>query len=591
MKWSKLKASVESCFADELKGRVRLHTTGYRRPGRFDDEGRAWITIDGKEIINMPLDTDFWLYGEPELENESRLGQGRLWRAVSDYPDLSINKILESEDSVVRALGMLDRRLGKRRLAKLDLSTEPPLVQYLYLFRCEIDNVRATIPDERKSLLDHLTKRHVFRRQYQEENRERLERNSQEADQALANATTQNLQALIRRIGANEIDEDELRTEVVRTIYNSFQQSQNPDLICQLLTHVEKTPKLLASKDFTTGVICLARNAKAWLRPCEQWIPRSHNARKQFSSLARHLWANYDVPIFMDQAWTQGTEREQVWFRHLGIGQSIRTASELPIQMTKKMAHHFCQAPGKYSIPAAFRWSQVHALGGDRRLADALRETRLAREFQDDDFWLTVLRFFVNNPMLDTAHVNPIVDYIWNQRFQPVVVFVARGVAEERPPEQPNFSMCGRTADSILRAVEAWHRRLGTDSRAGDLQWRKSNIEDFEYTEGTAESRNTRHWRIRELVNSKELVAEGRQMEHCVSSYSRSCHAGKCSIWTMEVETQDGVEKCVTIEVSHSKKQICQVRGKRNRHASTEELGILRRWASLHDLQIADYIQ
>lgn len=168
-RWSKLKATLESFFTDKIRGRVQLHTTAYRRPGRFDDEGRAWISIGGQEVINMPLDTVYFLSRSDseqnaQFEQKSILDQSRLAKAACAYSTLAINEILESDDSLVRALGMLDKRLGKRRLAKLDVSVEPPLVQYLYLFRCEVDNVTPTIPDKRQDLHADLGKRQAVQR-------------------------------------------------------------------------------------------------------------------------------------------------------------------------------------------------------------------------------------------------------------------------------------------------------------------------------------------------------------------------------------------------------------------------------------------
>jgi hypothetical protein len=54
-------------------------------------------------------------------------------------------------------------------------------------------------------------------------------------------------------------------------------------------------------------------------------------------------------------------------------------------------------------------------------------------------------------------------------------------------------------------------------------------------------------------------------MKHCVATYASSCARGHCSIWTMEVESMDGITKAVTIEVRNSALLICQVRGKANR--------------------------
>ena len=45
-------------------------------------------------------------------------------------------------------------------------------------------------------------------------------------------------------------------------------------------------------------VVELAKSAADWIRPFDRWAPKSHNPDRQFSSLARHLLAAYDVPLF-----------------------------------------------------------------------------------------------------------------------------------------------------------------------------------------------------------------------------------------------------------------------------------------------------
>lgn len=91
-------------------------------------------------------------------------------------------------------------------------------------------------------------------------------------------------------------------------------------------------------------------------------------------------------------------------------------------------------------------------------------------------------------------------------------------------------------------------------------------------------------WQIRELLTSQQLVAEGKALRHCVASYARSCHAENCSIWTMEVETAEGTEKLLTIEVDPTRKEIRQVRGRHNRWAVEKEREIIQRWANREGL-------
>jgi len=222
------------------------------------------------------------------------------------------------------------------------------------------------------------------------------------------------------------------------------------------------------------GLLALAQHWRLWRRPVEEWVPRTHNTRRQFASLARHLLAEYPVPVFLDSVWFAGIGKEalrrQQWFSHLGTGRNIRTA-DTPIPLTKRMAHHFMQAPGDCTVDQALRWGQVLGLGGTVRLAKAIIGSRLGESFEYDDFWITVIRFFIENPMLDLVHVGPILDYLHDQRFVDREEFVAAGVFERRPPAQPNLSMKGRSATTLLRQVDHWHRQLAKEGDYVKSEW------------------------------------------------------------------------------------------------------------------------
>ncbi|MGD8567224.1 MAG: PcfJ domain-containing protein [Gammaproteobacteria bacterium] len=399
-----------------------------------------------------------------------------------------------------------------------------------------------------------------------------------------------NLQFYIKKLYSQEIRYAGLQSDVLHTIGNGFRKTQNRRLLCDVLCQLEEKSKLLSHVDYVKGIISFVFHYSKWIRPFADWQPHSRNAERQFASLARHLFAKYPVPAFMDKVWQHGSGKAKGWFIHIGMGHNIRTAPHLPITLTKKMANHFLQASGHYSVNAAFRWAQIHALGGNKAAADAVAETRMARQFNDEDFWLSVLRFFVDNPLLDTRHYGPIIDYIWHQKYEPQIVFIDRGVAREDPPLQPNFSMRGRTPDTLLRQVDAWHRRLGKESRGGHAQWMKSKYADFRYVEGKAQSRNMKVWTIRELLNSKELIAEGRTLQHCVATYAHSCLAGHTSIWTMDLQTSYELEKRLTIELHLRTKTIRQVRGLRNRLAAKPEMQVIRLWASKEGFRIAAYV-
>ena len=65
----------------------------------------------------------------------------------------------------------------------------------------------------------------------------------------------------------------------------------------------------------------------------------------------------------------------------------------------------FLQTPNQYTIEEALRWGQILGLEGEQPLVRAVNGTPLGTTFDNEDFWKTVIHFFVNNPMLDPDHV------------------------------------------------------------------------------------------------------------------------------------------------------------------------------------------
>lgn len=595
MQWSQLKKRIQAKIAEPVRERFDFGSTCYRKS--HDREGRGWISVDKREILDLStIKFEIEEYGrgrrdgrpdwetiKQELHQENLFSQWDLHRSLFEYLNLSIGEIICSGNHIIRAFGMLDSRLGKRRLGSIDISGEHDLVRRLYLLRCEAEKIPTAGRGD--ALTGRLDSKWKVDKGITIPERSRIA-----AEKLSISDRTRDLPKLIKSIFNGNISEEDLDTPLSVEVFAGFEQARNPGLLLRALQYIGSNSKLLKEIKYVKGVMALTRDAERWARPIEEWCPTTHNPQRQFSSLARHLWARYHVPLFMDNAWLQGDAIEQGWFKHIGAGESIRTADHLPISLTKRMAHRLLTAPDAYTPKEALRWAQVQSLGGDRRLSDALLGTRLVREFGDDEFWLGVIRFFIRNPMLDPAQIGPIIDYIWNQKYENRLDFVEAGVAEELGPEQPNFSMRGRTVDSLLRAVAAWHRRLGKEIKGGNLQWKGSGVGEFASIEGDKDSHNMRVWRIRELLSSRELIAEGRHMRHCVASYASSCHRGLCSIWGLSIETGNGIERLLTIELNNQSKEIRQIRGRLNRLSTEQEEEVVRRWAAREGLTLASYL-
>jgi hypothetical protein len=450
---------------------------------------------------------------------------------------------------------------------------------------------------------------------------ERTVADRERAEKALAGARRQQRKPenVIESLSHNTIEPELLKSPLYREIHALFAgvgpQPEHRQALCQLLLHAHKQTRLLAlepaiphlgpqaGNTFLHGLAALAYHRDRWLRPLEDWRPESHNTRRQFGSLARHLLAKYPVPAFMDAAWFSGdslqARRQQEWFIHIGVGRNIRRA-DLPLRLTEKAAHFFLGAPRDFSIEAAFRWGQIQAMGGNEYLVRAIASTRLA-EFQEDEaFWASVLQFFVNSPMLDGSWIGPMVDYIHHRRFAPQEIVGPEGLPVQIGPLEPEFSMKGRTVTALWQRVEEWHRHLAKETRRPPLEWAPSGIGALSYTERDPDTGSLVCWTIEELLSSRQLTEEGKALHHCVASYAHSCARGSCSIWSMQVEDCRAQihRRVMTIEVSNARRFVAQARGRYNKtpgakHSSprlNRAPAILKQWAGQEGLTIPGYI-
>ena len=201
----------------------------------------------------------------------------------------------------------------------------------------------------------------------------------------------------LRRIYEGEFTDDDMPTPLLAKIHDGFRQTDGcpgaRDALYAVLRQVEKRSDLLSlepvvprfgdepGNTYIDAMVALALRHADWAREVTDWRPDSHNSRRQFGSLSRHLLALYDVPAFMDTAWFQGRAPDAIlrqdWFHGTGTGTNIRKVDGLPIELTKKMAHLLMQAPRTFTVDQALRWTQVVGMGGSEALADSVMATRL----------------------------------------------------------------------------------------------------------------------------------------------------------------------------------------------------------------------
>lgn len=159
IKWSKQKKRIENNFCDNLKKRLSINLTHYR--AEHEPESRFWITLDGEEIFSVSKMQwlNEWIkirkdYKECEgAENQCDYAKNvmnvngdyyidDIQNSLEQYPNLSIEEVLHSNNFIIKALAIIDTRLGKRRLISMTfIENEHSLVKKLYKIRCVVEGI------------------------------------------------------------------------------------------------------------------------------------------------------------------------------------------------------------------------------------------------------------------------------------------------------------------------------------------------------------------------------------------------------------------------------------------------------------------
>lgn len=378
------------------------------------------------------------------------------------------------------------------------------------------------------------------------------------------------------------------RRPTITKILQAFKNTRNPQALMRILLNLSERG-FVENFYVLRSIESVANHYKDRLRDIETWSVKKQNPARIASLLLRHLFEKFDVPLFLDSVFWKGGTLYQRWFLHIGRGGSLRTAPGLPIEVTKRIAHFFGLAPSHYSVPEALRWGQIHSLGGDRRLAEAVRGTRLVRIFRDDAFWVNVLRFLHSNfSELNQRDINRLIEYIYEIRCVPRKILIAGGGERQVAPPQPGFQLKGKSLKTLLADAVAWEQF--PEDRVVGFEWQSSKrISPFQYQTAAGGL-----FSIRELLSSSELLSEGNTMDHCVGDfqYAHACFSGESSIFSLGYEegTGSGRESLLTIEVDVEENNIKEMRGYGNRLPTDEEIGIVRIWAMLNRITDTDHL-
>lgn len=354
-----------------------------------------------------------------------------------------------------------------------------------------------------------------------------------------------------------------------------------------------------------------------FVRPIETWSPKSRNVYQQLISLIRHLFAKYPTPSFLEKSFFSGMFEGIYMYIHLGAGKSMKNYDGYPVNMIihNKAAHHLYSTPDDMEFYTALRRVQVLYMGGDEYIFKALMRANVLRErlpisrvrktgekdfsidFTKEEFWLSVMKFFIDNPMIEPTKIAEVIDYIDNMKFKEHSTYVDGRHVRVAPPH-PNFSMKGRNPVSLINQSDQWHyererlnrvnQRLANISRYSPKKvenffWTGRNIKDGLFKRGKKYK-----YKVIQLLSFYDLRDEGNEMHHCVATYASSCNSGRCAIFSVREYVDDHFNgRTATLEIREN--TIVQIRAKYNRKPDDTTISVIKEWANYEMLGISSY--
>lgn len=300
-------------------------------------------------------------------------------------------------------------------------------------------------------------------------------------------------------------------------------------------------------------------------------------------SLIRFVFVKYPTPKFLETAMlpkykeerrynepikkveiTNPNEKFIPWFITVAQGGSLYKEHTKGI-MTKKETHAFLGAPSTFPIKENIWWAKAYCASNNIGVAGRIARSNLAKKSYDDPFWAATLNFFIRF-QVDLSEMNDLLDfisYLYN--------------------EDDNYSMNGRSLESVRRRCEEWHRLLNKQKSIGGGTWDGSSIANWSYTQGKGKDRII--WTIKQIKTGKDLLREGQAMRHCVVSYKYKCINGSSSIWSLtSTDPSDNIKRHLTMELTN-KNIINQSKGFANRAPRPHEKNIVKRWCYEYDIE------
>lgn len=330
------------------------------------------------------------------------------------------------------------------------------------------------------------------------------------------------------------------------------------------------------------------------IRPLATWkVPKSKDHQVILKSLYVHLFVTYRLPKVVARSIDQILLNRGLddWQGRLLLGLTAGTGlhkinyKSFAFPINSKCNYHFYQAPTDYTIMQALAWAKLRSSKVGYVISNILTRKLFKDYYQQWPSWMPeVLGFLQRHPTVTPNEINQVLSFLIYQRLRKYQLAIPKvSYKIEVDALFPNFSLKGRTLASVNKYLEKWNQyitALKATGANGTLP--VSSFKGFTYR-----MRNGRVYTFKQILTVKDLIMEGKRMNHCVGGYVTECMDRSSSIWSLQLRFPKGkVKKVLTIEILEKSATINQAHGMCNRNFSKEEEGAIQAWMAAEQLKL-----
>lgn len=336
---------------------------------------------------------------------------------------------------------------------------------------------------------------------------------------------------------------------------------------------------ILDSNDNSLMIVVIARFKDHWIQDINSFTVKSKNTNKVIKDLFNFLFFKfpiekneflliYDYSLFSD------------FLKTKSLHKTLKNIKIEPI-LTKKQINLFKTFNFRFDSEFFYDYVKhvyIFDIIGDKEIAESLSNEMY------NDLLRTYSHFIKNNiidnPFFDNHEVKPLYDYIKIKK-------------REMDNLERDFKLESYQLVTLFNEMQTWHKTLNKSNHKVKKIWNScpfaKGYEIFKYKDENKEltdPENVYFNGIVEITTNTDLSKEGRDLSHCVGSYSRRCSDGNSFIFSLRKKeyTEKQVKSLLTIEVTKDKR-IVQIRGKKNRLPDNNEKNIINKWAITEGLK------